>query len=149
MKIKIVNSSHHPLPQYATPLSAGLDLRANLDAPITLQPMERRLPDLPGNTLRYARHPLVYLVEAADDICYEIMDIEDAHKLRILSDEQTMQLFLNFFEADEQEKLKNRYATDTDIDDQIVYYRSCVIVAYYLANQANVLSLKHQQCEGK
>lgn len=43
MKIKIVNSSHHPLPQYATPLSAGLDLRANLDVPITLQPMERRL----------------------------------------------------------------------------------------------------------
>lgn len=43
MKIKIVNSSHHPLPQYATPLSAGFDLRANLDAPITLQPMERRL----------------------------------------------------------------------------------------------------------
>ena len=43
MKIKIVNSSHHPLPQYATPLSAGLDLRANLEAPITLQPMERRL----------------------------------------------------------------------------------------------------------
>lgn len=43
MKIKIVNSSHHPLPQYATPLSAGLDLRANLDATITLQPMERRL----------------------------------------------------------------------------------------------------------
>lgn len=43
MKIKIVNSSHHPLPQYATPLSAGLDLRANLDASITLQPMERRL----------------------------------------------------------------------------------------------------------
>lgn len=43
MKIKVVNSSHHPLPQYATPLSAGLDLRANLEAPITLQPMERRL----------------------------------------------------------------------------------------------------------
>lgn len=43
MKIKIVNSSHHPLPQYATLLSAGLDLRANLEAPITLQPMERRL----------------------------------------------------------------------------------------------------------
>lgn len=89
----------------------------------------RRLPDLPGNTLRYARHPLVYLVEAADDICYEIMDIEDAHKLRLLSDEQTMQLFLNFFEKDEQERLQNRYATDTDIDDKIVYYRSCVINA--------------------
>lgn len=43
MKIDIVNTSHHPLPQYATPLSAGLDLRANLDAPVTLGPLERRL----------------------------------------------------------------------------------------------------------
>lgn len=43
MKIKIVNLSHHNLPQYATPLSAGLDLRANLDEPITLRPLERRL----------------------------------------------------------------------------------------------------------
>ena len=43
MKIKIVNLSHHNLPQYATSLSAGLDLRANLDEPITLRPLERRL----------------------------------------------------------------------------------------------------------
>lgn len=43
MKIEIVNESHHDLPQYATPLSAGMDLRANLDEPLTLQPMERRL----------------------------------------------------------------------------------------------------------
>ncbi len=43
MKIEIVNESHHDLPQYATPLSAGMDLRANLDEPVTLQPMERRL----------------------------------------------------------------------------------------------------------
>lgn len=43
MKIQIINESHHPLPQYATQQSAGLDLRANLDAPIILQPMERRL----------------------------------------------------------------------------------------------------------
>ena len=33
------------------------------------------------DNLRYVRHPLVYLTEAADDICYEIMDIEDAHEL--------------------------------------------------------------------
>ena len=38
-----------------------------------------------GQPLEYARHPLVYLVEAADDICYEIMDIEDAHKLKIVT----------------------------------------------------------------
>lgn len=43
MKVQIVNQSHHPLPRYATPLSAGLDLRANLDEPLTLQPLERRL----------------------------------------------------------------------------------------------------------
>lgn len=43
MEIKIVNGSHHPLPGYATPQSAGMDLRANLDAPVTLRPLERRL----------------------------------------------------------------------------------------------------------
>lgn len=43
MKIEIINESHHPLPRYATPLSAGMDLRANLDAPVVLRPMERRL----------------------------------------------------------------------------------------------------------
>lgn len=43
MKIKIINKSKHPLPQYETPLSAGLDLRANLDTPITLQPLQRCL----------------------------------------------------------------------------------------------------------
>ena len=42
-KVKVINSSHHPLPQYATPLSAGMDLRANIDAPITLRPLERHL----------------------------------------------------------------------------------------------------------
>ena len=43
MEVKIINKSHHPLPAYATPLSAGMDLRANLDEPITLAPMARTL----------------------------------------------------------------------------------------------------------
>lgn len=43
MKIRIVNKSKHELPQYATPLSAGLDLRANIDSPIILGSMERCL----------------------------------------------------------------------------------------------------------
>ena len=43
IKIQVVNRGHQQLPQYATPQSAGMDLRANLDAPITLHPMERRL----------------------------------------------------------------------------------------------------------
>lgn len=43
MKVKIINRSHHALPQYATEQSAGVDLRANLESPIELRPMERRL----------------------------------------------------------------------------------------------------------
>ncbi len=43
MKINIVNRSKHPLPEYATSLSAGVDLRANIDLPVLLKPMERKL----------------------------------------------------------------------------------------------------------
>lgn len=43
MKVQIINKSKHDLPQYATPLSAGMDLRANLDAPVTLKPLQRCL----------------------------------------------------------------------------------------------------------
>jgi dUTP pyrophosphatase len=43
MEIKVINKGHHPLPQYATSQSAGMDLRANLEAPVVLGPMERRL----------------------------------------------------------------------------------------------------------
>jgi dUTP pyrophosphatase len=43
LQIKVINKGHHPLPQYATALSAGMDLRANIDESITLQPLDRRL----------------------------------------------------------------------------------------------------------
>lgn len=43
MKVKIVNKSHHPLPEYATPLSAGMDIRANLSEPVVLKSLERKL----------------------------------------------------------------------------------------------------------
>lgn len=43
MQIKIINKSKHQLPEYATELSAGVDLRANLDEPVVLHPMERKL----------------------------------------------------------------------------------------------------------
>lgn len=107
----------------------------------------RCIDESPDGSMRHARHPLVYMVEAADDICYEIMDIEDAHKLRILSDEQTMDLFLGFFEEEEREKLRSAYSNDTDIDDQIVYYRSCVInaleracVKIFVDNEEDILN---------
>lgn len=43
MKVEIINKSHHPLPAYATPLSAGMDIRANLSEPIEIKPLERKL----------------------------------------------------------------------------------------------------------
>lgn len=43
IQVKVVNKGHQQLPTYATPQSAGMDLRANIEAPITLRPMERRL----------------------------------------------------------------------------------------------------------
>ena len=43
MKINIVNHSKHALPEYATPLSAGMDLRANIEEPIVIKPLERKL----------------------------------------------------------------------------------------------------------
>jgi len=43
MKIKVINQSKHPLPEYQTPLAAGLDLRANIDESVSLGPLERKL----------------------------------------------------------------------------------------------------------
>ena len=82
-----------------------------------------------GEPLRFARHPLVYLVEAADDICYEIMDIEDAHKLKILSHEDTMRLLLDFFDAESQQHILQRIEEEgvTDDNEKVVYLRACVI----------------------
>lgn len=77
--------------------------------------------------LKYARHPLVYLVEAADDICYKIMDLEDAHKLGLLTTEQTIELFLNFFPEEKQRKMQKTLQVVIDINEQIAYLRSSVI----------------------
>ena len=82
-----------------------------------------------NGSLRSVRHPLVYLVEAADDICYEIMDIEDAFKLRLLSAQETMDLFLEFFSEESRKELLAAYPETTDESDRIAYFRSCVINA--------------------
>lgn len=75
----------------------------------------------------HARYPLVYLVEAADDICYEIMDIEDAHKLKILTTEETLELFLAFFDDERREHIRRVLDMIDDANEGIVYLRSCVI----------------------
>lgn len=79
----------------------------------------------------YARHPLVYLVEAADDICYEIMDIEDAHKLKIVTYEETKRLFLDFSDEKGQNHIMQRIHDEeiTDDNEKVIYMRACVINA--------------------
>lgn len=84
---------------------------------------------IPGSGLSFARHPLVYLVEAADDICYEIMDIEDAHKLKLLSYEETEDLLLGFFDEQVKAQIRQRVIDEgvTDQNEKVVYMRACAI----------------------
>ncbi len=88
---------------------------------------ELGIKQISDNPLRYARHPLVYLVEAADDICYEIMDIEDAFKLKILSYEETRQLLMGYFSAEKQERMNETMKIVSDRNEQVAYMRSNVI----------------------
>lgn len=82
-----------------------------------------------GEPLQFVRHPLVYLMEAADDICYEIMDIEDSHKLRILTFDETRDLLLGFFDDDTKANILRRLEEDgvTDENEQVVYFRACAV----------------------
>ena len=98
---------------------------------------------------RYHRHPLVYLVEAADDICYQIMDIEDAHKLKILTTETVKKLFLDFFDEKRKKHINDVLKVVTDLNEQIVYLRSCVIGT--LIDECSALFCREEQTllEGK
>ena len=80
-----------------------------------------------GEPLKYARHPLVYLVEAADDICYQMMDIEDAHKLKLLTTEEVKALFYQFFDGNREKRAEEVYNIVTDTNEQIAYLRASVI----------------------
>ena len=94
----------------------------------TLSTLNSTLSSL-NSKLRYARHPLVYLVEAADDICYEIMDLEDAHKLKLLSLDETIELMMGFFDEENQQRIRQRIEQEqlTDENEQVQYLRACVI----------------------
>ena len=94
------------------------------------------------NPDRYARYPLVFLVEAADDICYQIMDIEDAHKLRILSSETVKELFLNFFDDSRKLRIEETLKIVTDKNEQIAYLRSSVIGL--LIDLCSAVFVKHE-----
>ena len=75
----------------------------------------------------YCRHPLVYLLEAADDICYQIMDIEDAHKLKILGTDEVVGLLIAFFDAKRQESIMQVVRRVADKNEKVVHLRSCIV----------------------
>jgi dGTPase len=92
---------------------------------------EMGIPKNSDTPLGYSRHPLVYLVEAADDICYQIMDIEDAHKLGILPTSEVKSLFLAFFDGEKDKNwLVSILQTLTEVVDkneQIAFLRAMAI----------------------
>ena len=104
---------------------------------------ELGIPRLADNPNRYARHPLVYLVEAADDICYQIMDIEDAHKLRILTTDETKNLFLGFFNDEKKARRQETMNMVTDVNEQIAYLRSSVIGL--LIDECSAVFAEHEE----
>ena len=103
----------------------------------------------PNQPLRFARHPLVYLMEADDDICYEFMDIEDAHKLKLLTYEETESLLLGFFDEERQSRIRQRVIEEgvTDENEKVVYMRACAVgclehecVQAFVDNEAAILA---------
>lgn len=88
---------------------------------------ELGLIDITENKPKFVRYPLVYLVEAADDICYQIMDIEDAYKLNIFSLDETKDLLFAFMKEEDIHNTKWILETISDTHEQIAYIRSRVI----------------------
>ncbi|CAN5564989.1 deoxyguanosinetriphosphate triphosphohydrolase [soil metagenome] len=107
-----------------------------------------------NDLLIYKRHPFTYLLEAADDIAYTLMDFEDAHRLGILSQDLIISSFTNLLENLESKKrFENIQKTSdliSDINEKIGYLRSVSINALtlrsadiYISNLDNILTGKY------
>ncbi|MGM9803434.1 MAG: dGTP triphosphohydrolase [Muribaculaceae bacterium] len=101
----------------------------------------------------YHRHPLVYLVEAADDICYQVMDIEDAHRLKIVGTQETIDLFLSFFDKSQHAHLHEVMDKVSDPNEKIGYLRSCIVgclvmecAQVFVNNEEQILSGSFSGC---
>ena len=88
---------------------------------------ELGLIQLSEQPLKYARHPLVYLVEAADDICYQMMDIEDAHKLKDSHNRRDQRTVDGVLQRRTASPYPKTFHIVNDINEQIAYLRSSVI----------------------
>lgn len=99
-----------------------------------------------GEAIRYARHPLVFLVEAADDICYQMMDIEDAYKLKLLTPRETKELYLLFLDEKKKKRVEDVFNLVADENEQIAYLRATIIgilikecTQVFIENEADIL----------
>ena len=81
--------------------------------------------------LIYRRHPFVWLVEAADDICYNIIDMEDAHRLGIVSTADCENLFLELIRSENSDmsRVEAKLSVITNANERISYLRAKVINA--------------------
>ncbi|REC79934.1 deoxyguanosinetriphosphate triphosphohydrolase [Chryseobacterium elymi] len=79
----------------------------------------------------FKRHPFVWLVESADDICYNIIDMEDAHRLGIVSTTDCENLFFELIksESNDTERVKNKLASISNENEKISYLRAKAINA--------------------
>jgi len=88
-----------------------------------------QIPETKGFDQVYARHPFVYLTEAADDICYRVIDLEDAHRLHITTLEKFKELFLPFFENETEvyktrDYIESKLANINDDNQKVQYIRA-------------------------
>lgn len=89
--------------------------------------------------LIYRRHPFVWLVEAADDICYNIIDLEDAHRLGIIGHDSCVELLVDLIDSigfDSSSKVKQRLSHFTDKNDQVSYLRAKAIYALTMKSKS-------------
>lgn len=97
--------------------------------------------------LAYFRHPFVYLVEAADDICYSIIDYEDAHRLGILSFEEVrddlMAIITRSPKEDEERIHKNLEGLKIDKNESVAYLRAKAI--NFLVNRCSEVFLENRE----
>jgi dGTPase len=114
---------------------------------------ELGIPQLDVQKNIYARHPYVYLVEAADDICYRVIDFEDAHRLGIISIDTIRRLFLSFFEDekgyDTREKVEATFNKIKDDNQKVQFLRAKLI--NLLINRARQVFMEKESelLEGK
>jgi dGTPase len=103
---------------------------------------------LEGEHSSYLRHPFVFLVEAADDICYNIIDWEDAHRLHIISYKEAEDALVQFFVGSGEEvKVRATLEQLGDENEKLAYLRAKIIsklifscVAIFMNNEAAILA---------